>query len=426
MIVREIPLAERRLVLVGERRHIVFHIKEIVGVVIHVRLWRRRQPHDQRVEIAEDRTVLLENAAVRLVDHDEVEMPRCKEPCTILRPHLVNRVQDRRIGRKDGACRRTPVAVKETARREIRQMLRERLLCLTHQLRAVGEKEDIRHPALREQHIHERDHRARLARARRHDEESLASVHRVCRTDAVNRLLLIGAVGDGGVDLQRVKSPCLRASADDTREIVLRKDRVHLTRRIGEIIPEIRIIAVRVENERPLPRHLFETVGIEPRLLAPRLGADRRLLCLDDRERLVIPAIEHIVGEPLARAVRQSNHGHLAHTVHIERPTHRAEVDVDDRAARLLLRPRVRDIVVCGGVLRTQSRQLLLQCLHRARKSRTLGGARLQLRPQTVKLRSRYGLLCLACEQCLVKVALLVGCTVAIVDKEDELEQVLK
>lgn len=150
VIVREIPLAERRLVLVGERRHIVFHIKEIVGIVIHVRLRRRRQPDDERVEIAEDCAVLLENAAVRLVDHDEVEMPRGKEACTVLRPHLVNRVQDCRIGRKDGACRGTAAApIKETARREIRQMLRERLLCLTYQLRAVGEKEDIRHPARR-------------------------------------------------------------------------------------------------------------------------------------------------------------------------------------------------------------------------------------------------------------------------------------
>ena len=123
--------------------------------MIYIRLWRRRQSYDQCIEIAKYRTVFLENTAVSLVDHNEIKMPRCKETRAVLRLHLIDGVHDGWIGRENRACGRAPVALEQIAGREIRQMLRECLLCLTHQLCAIGEKKHVRYPSMREQDIHQ-------------------------------------------------------------------------------------------------------------------------------------------------------------------------------------------------------------------------------------------------------------------------------
>ena len=246
-----------------------------------------------------------------------------------------------------------------------------------------------------------------------------------CRADTVNRLFLIGAVCDGRVDLECLKRACLRAAADNALQIILRKDRVNLSRRIMEIIPEISIVTVRVEDERALSRHLFKTVCIDPCLLASCLGADGGFLCLDDCERFVVPAIEHIVGETLARGAWHPNHRHLTHTVHIERPSHRLEIKVDDRAACLVLRLDMRDIAAFCGILRAEPCQLLLQAFHLVHESLALGRLRLKFSSQTRQFLCGYTLLRVVCQERLVKRAILIGRTIAIVDEQNELEQIL-
>ena len=60
---------------IGVGRHAGLQVEQPVGVAIDLALRRGGQADQQAVEIFEDRLVLAIDRAMRLVDHDEVEMP---------------------------------------------------------------------------------------------------------------------------------------------------------------------------------------------------------------------------------------------------------------------------------------------------------------------------------------------------------------
>lgn len=74
-----------------------FKIEERIGIVIDFVFWCRCQAHQQAIEIIEDRLVFAVDRAMRLIDDDQVEMPRPKLTHTLLA--LVNQPHHRRVGR---------------------------------------------------------------------------------------------------------------------------------------------------------------------------------------------------------------------------------------------------------------------------------------------------------------------------------------
>ena len=91
------PSLDRLVERVGVGRHAVLEVEQAVGVAVDLVLRRRGQADQQRVEVVEDRAVLLVHRAVRLVDDDEVEVARAEAPLPVAR--LVDQAHHRRIGR---------------------------------------------------------------------------------------------------------------------------------------------------------------------------------------------------------------------------------------------------------------------------------------------------------------------------------------
>ena len=69
----------------------------------------------------------------------------------------------------------------EIRHRKIGQQIHKIALRLRHQRIAVGKEQDILHPTVLQQHVAQRDHRARLAGPGRHDEQRFAPVLRAER-----------------------------------------------------------------------------------------------------------------------------------------------------------------------------------------------------------------------------------------------------
>ena len=91
-------------------------------------------------------------------------------------------------------------------------------------------------------------------------------------------------------------------------------------RRIARVIPEPVLIAVRVEDHRPLAELLFEAIRIElgllltdPRILPCPLG-------LDEAERLAVITPQHIVDEALACVVGHAGDREFPILRLVERP----------------------------------------------------------------------------------------------------------
>jgi len=101
LVRHEETVGNRRLQLVGVGRYPRLQLEEVVGVLVHIVARRRRQPYEQRIEVAEDRPVLLVDRTVGLVDDHEVEVPRT-EACR-LPVRRVDQPHHRRIGADEDA-----------------------------------------------------------------------------------------------------------------------------------------------------------------------------------------------------------------------------------------------------------------------------------------------------------------------------------
>ena len=92
------------LQFVGVGRHARFQVEECVGVPVYLVPWCRGQTDQQRVEVAEDRPVLLIHRAMRFVDDHEIEMPDAETRLAAGR--LVDQPHHRRIGTDVDSTRR--------------------------------------------------------------------------------------------------------------------------------------------------------------------------------------------------------------------------------------------------------------------------------------------------------------------------------
>ena len=121
-------------------------------------------------------------------------MPDAEAALAVLR--LVDQAHHRRVGRDEDAALGVLLG-DEVHRRGIGQVRLERVDRLVHQRHAVGEEQHALDPVAPHQQIAQRDDRARLARAGRHDDERLALAVLLERlADAADGARLVVALDD--------------------------------------------------------------------------------------------------------------------------------------------------------------------------------------------------------------------------------------
>ena len=152
------------LVVIGIGGHLVLHLKEVVGVPVHIGLGRGGEAHQNGVEILENGPVLLENTAVALVNDDEVKMGGGKQAFPVPGPGLVNGVEHGGIGGKDDAGLSVVLVGTQVTQGHVGQVVFEIVLGLLDQGGAVGQKQNVGHIVAPAQDIGEAGGGAGLAR----------------------------------------------------------------------------------------------------------------------------------------------------------------------------------------------------------------------------------------------------------------------
>ena len=316
---RHQPLIRDRLVEgVGVGRDAILKVEEVIGVAIDLVLRRRGEADEQAVEIVEDCAIALVDRPVRLVDDDQVEVPRAKARAAALA--LVDQVHHRRIGRQEHAAF-ARLFRHQVDRRHVRQLRLEGACGLVDQRHPVGKKKHTLDPAGAHQQIDQRNRDTRLARPRGHDEQGLATLvllEGLCH--APNGAMLVVAFDDLLVDRQPPDCLPARAALDQQLQFVLLVEARDLAWRIGGVVPDPVVVAIGVEDDGSLAEVLFQAIGIELRLLlaGPRIPLGP--LGLDQRQWLVAVAPEHVVDEALALGVRHAVDGEFAVARLVELP----------------------------------------------------------------------------------------------------------
>ncbi|SLH03662.1 Uncharacterised protein [Mycobacteroides abscessus subsp. abscessus] len=322
-------------------------MEQLVGVVVDFVLRGRGESEEQRVEVPEDVPVLLVHRSVRLVDHDEIEVAGAESPGASV--GFVDQPHHRGIGGDVDP----PLGVlvgQQVHRRRVRQVCLERADGLLDQGLPVGEEQHPLDPVGAHQHVGERYHGARLARAGGHDEERSTLVLGLEPLgDGADRPLLVRPTGDllgYGHLAERLPR---RPTGDEELEFVTGVKTGDLPRRIAQVIPEVMFEPIAVVDDRPPAELLLEAIGIQLRLLLTGKRIDGCLLRLDDRQRQTVRAPQHVVDESVL-AVGHSGDGELAVPFLVEHPAGLTEHEIDQVAPGLRLVVVVR-VGGCGARL---------------------------------------------------------------------------
>ena len=78
-----------------------------------------------------------------LVDDDEVKVGGCKHTLPIFRLHIIYGVQHCRVRREYDPCAPVVLIRAQIAKRHIRQVVLEIVLCLFHQRRAISQEQNV-------------------------------------------------------------------------------------------------------------------------------------------------------------------------------------------------------------------------------------------------------------------------------------------
>ena len=243
---------------------------------------------------------------------------------------------------------------------------------LAHQRHTVGQKQNALGPVSTLQQVHQRDHRARLARAGSHYYQGLAlAVALKGFANAANGAQLVMALHDIGVDGHARQRLGRAAALHQQLQFVLLVETLHRARRISGVIPEPVFITISGVDQRALAKLRLQAVGIQLGLLLSHAGVAAGALGLHHGQGLAIVTPEHVVHKTCAVQLPLCS-GHALHFIFavsglVQLPACFLEQQVDVEIARLGF-----VVVVCigcggvggfgGGYLGAQLRQLCIQC----------------------------------------------------------------
>ena len=368
-------LIDGGLVVIGISGHLVLHLKEVVGVPVHVGLGGGGEAHQNGVEILENGPVLLENTAVALVNDDEVKVGGGKQPPPVPGPGLVNGVEHGGIGGKDDAGLSVVLVGAQITQGHVGQIVFEIVLGLLDQGGAVGQKQNVGHIVASAEHVGEAGGGAGLARPGGHHQQMLAESLFQLLAHRPNGLFLVVAVGDLVVNGHRLQLEPLGAAVHELLQVLPAENPAHRPLGPGGIVPEIGLTAVGGEHHGAASKLPFQTVGVLHRLGAPIVGVPAGALGLDDRQRQAILSKEHIVHKAgLSHHPRHVFHGVLLLYVRlgaVKLPAHLLQVHVNELLPGLELGEVVGGkgalllvLLLLGGVLGGELGHLLPQGLN--------------------------------------------------------------
>ena len=121
--------------------------------------------------------------------------------------------------------------------------------------------------------------------------------------DAPDGAGLVVALDDGRTDLARRQRLARAAPLDRKLQLRLLVETLHRARRVVRVVPDPVLVAVGVEDDRPLPELALQAIGVELGLLLPDASIAPRALGLDEPERLAVVAPEDVVHEALALGI---------------------------------------------------------------------------------------------------------------------------
>ena len=366
---------------------------------------------------------------MRLVDDDHIEVRRCKQPVPILPATVIDGVEHRRIGREHDARILVILVRAEIAQRHVREVLLKGVFRLLDECGTICEEENIGHIPATAEDINQRSRRSGLSGTGRHDQQILAEALLHMIADRTNRLFLVVTVRNLIIDGDFIQLLMIRTPIDQSLQIILAENAVHLSLRTALIIPEVGVEAVRREHDRPATVLPLQTVCVEGALLAANVGVFTRALRLHDGQRQLILAHQDIIAESTLTDL--SHHiidRKLLEDILIDAgqlPAHQLQIKVDV----LLTRTELRDI------LRLEAPLLLMLLLF----ARVLLGHLRDLFTELFDLRVLFiqetlllldlfriddDLLCRDLR--LIEAALLIVLAVAVVDPLDEFEKTMK
>ena len=332
----EIALGDGLVEGVGIGGDAVLEPEQGVRVVVDLVLGRGGQPHEQGVEPVEDAAVLRVDRAVRLVDDHEVEVAGAEDEVAVVVPG-VDEPHDGGIGRDVDASVGDLVGDQVDGRGR-RQVRLERTGGLSHERDAVGEEEHALHPAGVHELLDQGDHRARLARPRRHHQQGPAALERELLAYAADRPLLVVAFDDGPVDRTPGQRQAGRAPPHHEFEFVAGVVALHTAGRVvGCVVPQPGLEPVGVIDDRTATGHDREAVGVQLGLVLARAGVPRGAFGFDHGQRQPVRTPQDVVGEPLPVGARHALHGELADARGVRIPTRLSQVGVDEAHARARL-----------------------------------------------------------------------------------------
>ena len=177
---------------------------------------------------------------------------------------------------------------------------------------------------------------------------------------------------------RRERAPRL-PTLDQQLQLRLLAETLHLPRRVVGVVPDPVLVAVRVIDDRPLPKLALQAIGVELGLLLADAGVAPRALGLDEPERLAVVAPEDVVHEALALGIGHPADLKLAVAGLIEGPAGFLQQQVDEVVASLRfgvvvgvwlrgccllglghLGPQALEFLVERALVREQRRELLV------------------------------------------------------------------
>jgi len=159
---------------------------------------------------------------------------------------------------------------------------------------------------------------------------------------------------------------------------------LHPPRRIARVVPDPVIVAIGIENHRPLAELPLKAIGVQLGLVLAHARITARALGFDQPQRFSVVAPQHIIDEALAGIVGHAGNRKLAVTHMVQRPACFLQQQVDEVIAGLgfgivvVIRARGCGLL-CGGDFCAQALQFLIQHRPVGQQRRQIFVLRLQL-----------------------------------------------
>ena len=321
--------------LIAVGGHAVFQFKDLIGVLVDLVLGGGGEAHQGGVEIGKDVPVLVVDGPVGLVADDQVEVA-AGEQLALLVLYRVDAVHHGLVGGKDAAGGGVVLLLAQIGDGQAGQQVDKAALGLGDQGIAVGQEQDVFHPAVAQEHVTQGDYRPGFARAGGHDQQGLASAARKAVAHRLDGALLIPAPGDILVHRHAGQACSHGPQVKELVQVPPGVDGRHPPLGIGTVI-NAGVEPVGEEDHRPAAVLLFQNVGIQPGLMAAPGHVGAGALGLDHRQGPAVGAVEHIVGKTLPRLVGHPVELHLVQPVLPLGPAGVQKHGVDIQLAGLVL-----------------------------------------------------------------------------------------